>query len=625
MVDVRRAFGSITTAIALVVTGLVATAASPAAAVAKGAPHAVWGPKKGIDYRVYGTLKQVSCPTASFCAAIDAEGNAVVERNGKWARPKPLSPAHRLVGVSCPTSTFCIATDARNGWFRWSGRHWSKRHLLPIAVRPGEWSLVSCASTAHCLLTQKDSGRTYSWTGNRWHSAHARLPLGRARVIDVACPTARTCFAGTGTKPPDATTGKVYRFHGGAWTEAGSGIPAPVKTLSCPTVTFCVAVVYHSVDGQSLDAYVWSGRSWKLTSAPVRLTAVDCAQADRCLGLGWDGATSSYNGINWSPPTRRVGSGPSAPDGGFLAVNCSAVDECTAITHRHAATYTPLVGLQNYTFIEPPSGDISGLSCPTPRFCVAVDMGGQAIVMHDGVWSSPRRVERTTDELPYSGLEDVSCTSPRFCLAIDEAGAYRFDGQHWSKRMTTTTIRYFGTHRVSCASSTFCVIAGGKNQALMYDGKTFSDPQKVAPGDGPPGGVACPTTTFCVETVSDGAAIWSHRTWHRAEHFRVVRRNSPGDISCSSEARCVAMSTIGWYAYDRGQWTAHKGEYGPRVSCAGRTCLSIFQSGTQVIEGGTSSRLYKSRIADAVSCATAHRCFVAKDNRLGIVQKVTLS
>jgi type IV pilus assembly protein PilY1 len=50
----------------------------------------------------------VSCPSSSFCVAVDTLGNAVTFDGGVWSAPNKISPLP-LAAVSCPTATFCAA------------------------------------------------------------------------------------------------------------------------------------------------------------------------------------------------------------------------------------------------------------------------------------------------------------------------------------------------------------------------------------------------------------------------------------------------------------------------------------------------------------------------------------
>jgi hypothetical protein len=69
----------------------------------------VWSAAVSIDSGQ--ALRSVSCPTAPFCIAVDAAGNAMTYNTGVWGTPLGVDPGHSLSSVSCPTVSFCAAVD----------------------------------------------------------------------------------------------------------------------------------------------------------------------------------------------------------------------------------------------------------------------------------------------------------------------------------------------------------------------------------------------------------------------------------------------------------------------------------------------------------------------------------
>ena len=68
-----------------------------------------------------GGLDSVSCPAATFCAAVDTNGNVVTYNGSTWNAPQHLDTTAaqssaaptptQLNSVSCPTQSFCVAVD----------------------------------------------------------------------------------------------------------------------------------------------------------------------------------------------------------------------------------------------------------------------------------------------------------------------------------------------------------------------------------------------------------------------------------------------------------------------------------------------------------------------------------
>ena len=78
--------------------------------------------------------------------------------------------------------------------------------------------------------------------------------------------------------------------------------------------------------------------------------------------------------------------------------------------------------------IDPFTGAPSAVTCPTARFCVAVDSYGTVLVNNGKSWSSPESIDPAG-----GGFTSVSCPTESFCAAVDENdNAFSYDGSSWS-------------------------------------------------------------------------------------------------------------------------------------------------------------------------------------------------
>jgi hypothetical protein len=201
------------------------------------------------------------------------------------------------------------------------------------------------------------------WNGEGFSAPH---PLPAQGLEAVGCATEAFCVAIDGL-------GDAFYFTGAAWL-VGSNDWGSVAGISCVSATFCVSV------GGGIS--MWNGRSWSepqpfgLTS---QLTGVSCPSLDSCEAVDATGQGATWNGTSWSGPTQITTSGasPAGMDAG--------------------------------------DGDLAGVSCATNRFCVAVDVAGNADVTDTAGWSV-----HLVD--PGGELSAVSCASTLFCVALDEAG-----------------------------------------------------------------------------------------------------------------------------------------------------------------------------------------------------------
>ena len=101
-------------------------------------------------------LSAVSCPTTTFCAAVDASGNALTYNGHTWTNPVPIDPNNAglsLDAISCPTSTFCVAVDQAGNAFTFNGQAWSSASLIDpkAGIKGADIQSVSCPSTTFCV------------------------------------------------------------------------------------------------------------------------------------------------------------------------------------------------------------------------------------------------------------------------------------------------------------------------------------------------------------------------------------------------------------------------------------------------------------------------------------------
>jgi hypothetical protein len=67
----------------------------------------------------------VSCPSASFCVAVDAYGNGVTFNGSSWTAPANIDATNGLTSVSCPSASFCVAVDGAGNALTFNGSAWA--------------------------------------------------------------------------------------------------------------------------------------------------------------------------------------------------------------------------------------------------------------------------------------------------------------------------------------------------------------------------------------------------------------------------------------------------------------------------------------------------------------------
>jgi hypothetical protein len=143
-----------------------------------------------------GRLPAISCPTVSFCAAVDDSGNVVTSGNpangsDAWKLAR-IDGHHRLTGIACPIALLCVAVDDSGhalSSIRPAGGTWSSSHLDGANAFTG----VACGSISLCVAVDGERNAFVSTNpaGGVWQRAHGV----DGDLSGVWCPTASLCVA----------------------------------------------------------------------------------------------------------------------------------------------------------------------------------------------------------------------------------------------------------------------------------------------------------------------------------------------------------------------------------------------------------------------------------------------
>jgi Glycosyl hydrolases family 18 len=271
-----------------------------------------------VDPRT-GVPDSVSCPTSSFCAAVDQNGSAITgparSTAGAVSTIDPI--AGILTSVSCPTSAFCMAVDTNGYALSWHGTAWS----VPVwsasspADKRGPLESVSCTSRTFCMAVD-GNGNALRWNGRSWS---APAPTGASELTSVSCSSESFCAA------VDAH-GDMLMWNASRWLPAATAEPGGFASVSCA--------------GQRLCAAVGTGGAFVLTRSGTAaygsalgifyrlrdgLTAVSCRSARYCVAVGSSGGYVTWNGRTWSAAVQADPAG-----GGLTGISCPARGACVA-------------------------------------------------------------------------------------------------------------------------------------------------------------------------------------------------------------------------------------------------------------------------------------------------------
>jgi hypothetical protein len=351
----RRIGLLIATAGALVALTIPALSGAPAGAANPTSPPTVgalqWTNAQAAPGTGSNQLNDVSCTSASFCAAVGVQnfttgGGTLTELwNGTaWtvvpSANLPATSGDNLLSVSCVGPSFCLAvggTSAAPIAETWNGTAWTLVTVaVPTGVTSSDLSSVSCVATNVCqVLGTSVTGGTGSIFGNQWNGttlslttaatppSSATTPIPEA--LGISCVTATWCLAVgvNDVQVPATATAFSELWNGTTWALVTTPSPSTatgslLRSVSCAGVNFCTAVGQGTSAGPLNQNLIetWSGTSWAITPSPdtsatlsQELSGVSCFSATTCSAVGQANAASgpspatlalSWNGTAWS-------------------------------------------------------------------------------------------------------------------------------------------------------------------------------------------------------------------------------------------------------------------------------------------------------------------------------------
>jgi hypothetical protein len=201
----------------------------------------------------------ISCaPATTFCAVTD-DGGGAYTLSGEilGSRTQLTANGVGFDAVSCPTSSFCMAIDGTGHTFKYSAGTWSAAGTLGSLSSETSDLLVSCVSEHFCLAALPGSGSDenyYTYHGVSWRGASVLESTG-AVESGLSCTSSTFCVAAD-------TSDNTEKFNGSSWTSpqhhgAGSSLNDQFS-VSCAGA-FCLADSFE--DGSTYltsDGTTWS-------------------------------------------------------------------------------------------------------------------------------------------------------------------------------------------------------------------------------------------------------------------------------------------------------------------------------------------------------------------------------
>lgn len=574
-------------------------------------------------------LNSVSCVSTDFCMAVGAGSGGAVALMWDGSLWTPVDSASgfddaSFYGVSCPTASLCVAVgETTSGSAQALVEYWQGGSAFTLGTAANTAGVdllnsVSC-TTAFCMsvgwseasgapatpLTEVDFLGT--WVVEPTPDTSTTL---WNQLTGVSCTSIKSCIAVGHSSLQNQYRNISLTWDGTSWKNRSTPQPGTaaddLDAVSCIGTGLSDSAAAGDETSRNLQSdhtsiVHWNGSSWSVRGTPAAaapqesFAGVSCSSASRCVAVGdeSDGVQTlvladSFSKGSWSAD--RV------PDPGLLAqilagVACANRSSCMAVG-QYLSPETQLARRWNgHAWIDSdpePEGvlaQLTGISCPTVRFCVAVgvtspslseflnaEANARAGIAFQTISQGLIEVWNGTSWKPTivgnslgvdESLSDVSCLGTRFCMAVGvENGfspdSYVWRGQQWAEVALPANSYSDSMSAVSCVSTTSCVAVGSSADgdaglAERWNGRSWSIMHLAQPSM--PyftlGGVSCVSASRCTAagssfatstTQSDLVESWNGKSW------TVVPTPNPtgafgglAAVSCASAVSCLAV------------------------------------------------------------------------------------
>lgn len=286
---------------------------------------------------------------------------------------------------------------------------------------------------------------------------------------DVACPSARVCYAVGYYGIQYYGTVFVTANAGHSWRRQSAGTRWGLRGVACVTTAICYGVGYAETTVVTTNG----GRSWHDPHIPRSAQAISrvaCPTSQMCVAVG--NSPNRYTalvhrvllttdgGRSWSYPPTPIDR-TAYPMNGIACPSarvCYAAGDYATIMVTYDGGHT---WQRQHNALMDQSGVIiptlSAIACSSMRSCVAVGgiENGVVLATNDGgrTWMSQTGVTR-------SSLTGVACPSPRVCYAVGYGGTLamtRDGGRSWTQ-IDSGTQTFFNS--IACHGVNFCVVVG---------------------------------------------------------------------------------------------------------------------------------------------------------------------
>ena len=160
----------------------------------------------GGDYGVLNQGVSVSCPSTTWCVAVDSGGSSATYDGSSWQRGTAYDPnGNGFNSISCASSTTCVAIDNFANYVSYDGTNWSDPQPVGAPVYA-----LSCASASYCAA-ESDGSDIRTFDGNSW-SDPVTIDPSQGGPLALSCPSGSFCALAD-------STGAFLSYHGAGWSK----------------------------------------------------------------------------------------------------------------------------------------------------------------------------------------------------------------------------------------------------------------------------------------------------------------------------------------------------------------------------------------------------------------------
>ena len=421
--------------------------------------------------------------------------------------------------------------------------------------------VVALVASVACLLSLLMSGAAnaasvpqLAWSAPALveHAPFAdRYPL-----EDVTCPTTTLCVAAdnqgnilTSTNPTGGSADWTSRF-----LSQPGGVIGPI---TCGSASFCAtssgpsgSVIYVSSDPTGGSA------AWRRTvDIVLQPSALSCPSTHLCVAFGENGGKIQI--ATSTDPTARKPSwkltSPNKPDAAITGLTCVTTKFCVAVdSNGNVLTATdPAGGAADWHLVNiNGSSPLGQITCPTTSFCAAIS-GGLLAYSTDPMGGAAAWKLTTSAPVASRGLD---CLSASFCAAYASNGDVLTTTDPAAGAGTWQSTAAAGQGEInglSCPSLQLCVVADNGGEVLTATNPA-SNPSTWTTT--PVGGVTpitaldCPTASLCVGGDAQGHILTSTDPANGPAAWRlssVDSLNSSFSVDCPDAELCVGADSAG--------------------------------------------------------------------------------